>query len=458
MRDKNTERFWQQLLSFIEDGRVIPIVGPELLLMEINGEMTQLYSYLAEQLAKRLHISIEPEDTLNTVACRYLAEGGQREDIYPELKRAMPMLSEIRLPEALFRLAEIKPLNLFVTTSFDPLLAHILNQVRYGGKENTQVIEFSPGSNHDLPVAAEKLDRATVFHLFGKLTAVPEYAITDEDVLEFIHTLQSRASRPERLFDALIKQSLIIVGCSFSDWLSRFFVRIGKKERLIVSGGKTDFLVSDQLQNENNLTEFLRNYSQRTKVFPMTSIAFVNELHRRWMALHPPTTQMTSKVHIADSGADKMQAGAVFLSYASEDQSAAKLIRDALELTGIDVWFDKHSGTLRAGEDFEAKIKHNIDQCSLFIPIISQNTLTPERRFFRVEWNYAQEVAKLFPDNKRFVMPVAIDDTSPDAPALPKKFRQLHWEILESGQIHVAFLNEIKQLYRDHQRALGRSV
>ncbi len=229
MGDKNTERFWEQLLSFIDDGRVIPVIGPELLMLDINGEKTLLYSYLTQQLAKRLHVSIEPEDTLDAVACRYLAEGeGQREDIYPELKRVMPMLSEIKLPEALLKLAEIKPFNLFVTTGFDPLLAYALNQVRYDGMENTQVIAFSPGSNCDLPLAAEQLDRATVFHLFGKLAAVPEYAITEEDVLEFMHALQSRTSRPERLFDALIKQNLVIVGCALSDWLGRFFVRIGK--------------------------------------------------------------------------------------------------------------------------------------------------------------------------------------------------------------------------------------
>lgn len=133
MVDKNTERFWEKLLDFIEDGRVIPVIGPELLRLDINGEITLLYTYLAEQLAGRLQINFEPADTLNTVACRYLSEGGQREDIYPALKRVMPQLTEIKLPEALIKLAEIRPLNLFVTTSFDPLLVYALNEIRYGG-------------------------------------------------------------------------------------------------------------------------------------------------------------------------------------------------------------------------------------------------------------------------------------------------------------------------------------
>ena len=262
--NQNTERLWDQLLQFIDEGRVIPVIGPELLLLEIDGKTTLLYSYLAERLAQRLQLTFQPEDTLNAVVCRYLAQDrdNQREDIYPALKQAMPPLSEFKLPEPLLKLAAILPFKLFVTTCFDPLLAHALNQVRYGGQEKTQVLTFSPESNKDLPVPVEQLDRATVFHLFGNLSAVPDYAVTDEDVLEFMHALQSKTTRPEKLFDALVKQNLIVIGCPLSDWLGRFFVRIGKKERLIISSGKTDFLAGNQLQNDGNLASFSAAFQQ----------------------------------------------------------------------------------------------------------------------------------------------------------------------------------------------------
>src|SRR5690242_11663478 len=103
MIDKNTERLWEQLLDFIAEGRVIPVIGPELLMLDISGEMKLLYSHLAQGLASRLQIDAESGDTLNTVAYRYLSQGGQREDIYPELKRVMPLLPEIKLPEALVK-------------------------------------------------------------------------------------------------------------------------------------------------------------------------------------------------------------------------------------------------------------------------------------------------------------------------------------------------------------------
>jgi glyoxylase-like metal-dependent hydrolase (beta-lactamase superfamily II) len=79
----NTGRLWDQVLQFIEEGGVIPVVGPELLTLEAGGHTAHLYGYLAERLAKQLRITSSSGDTLNTVVCRYLAEGGEIEDIYP---------------------------------------------------------------------------------------------------------------------------------------------------------------------------------------------------------------------------------------------------------------------------------------------------------------------------------------------------------------------------------------
>ncbi|MDO9310523.1 MAG: toll/interleukin-1 receptor domain-containing protein [Nitrosomonas sp.] len=451
-----TEQFWEQLLDFVDDGRVIPVIGPELLVLEINGERTHLYTYLAKQLAPELGIDFQSEDTLNTVACRYLAQGGQRQVIYRKLNRVMPQPTEIKLPEALIKLAKIRPLKLFITTCFDPLLARALNQCRYGGLEKTQVLAFSPGTTNDLPEAFERLERATVFHFFGKLTVVPEYAVTDEDVLEFMHALQSRTSRPERLFDALVTNNLIVIGCSLSDWLARFFVRIGKKDRLVVPADKADCLAGDQLQHDKNFIDFLQHFSKETIVFPASSIEFVDELHRRWAALHPSTSHSEKLPDPPGDEVDKMQSGAVFLSYASEDRAAVLLIRDALEQAGIDVWFDRNPDALRAGDHFDNKIKVNINKCSLFIPVLSQHTLTQEPRYFRKEWHYAQEVAVLYPENKRFIIPLVIDETPDDQ--IPERFQLLHWERISGGTIRETFVDEIKQLYRQYQRTRTQSL
>jgi hypothetical protein len=115
-----------------------------------------------------------------------------------------------------------------------------------------------------------------------------------------------------------------------------------------------------------------------------------------------------------------MVEGAVFLSYASEDRAAVEAIANALEEAGVDVWFDRQE--LLPGDPFEEKIKRNIERCSLFLPIISQHTLTSRRRFFRSEWHHAQEEAKRSRPVMRFIVPVAIDDTSAEEQAIRVPF------------------------------------
>ena len=47
---------WEDLLSFIEERRVIPIVGPELLQVSTERGPRLLYDWLAEKLAARLNV------------------------------------------------------------------------------------------------------------------------------------------------------------------------------------------------------------------------------------------------------------------------------------------------------------------------------------------------------------------------------------------------------------------
>ena len=73
---------------------------------------------------------------------------------------------------------------------------------------------------------------------------------------------------------------------------------------------------------------------------------------------------------------------AVFLSYASQDAQAALHLRDALCTVGIEVWFDQSE--LRGGDAWDLKIRQQIRDCALFVPIISVNTASSvKNRAFR---------------------------------------------------------------------------
>ena len=73
--DPSVEIFLDDLLEFVEDGKVVPIVGEELLRIRQDGDEIPLYRYIADKLAERLEIpaaSLSPEPSLNAVVCHYL--------------------------------------------------------------------------------------------------------------------------------------------------------------------------------------------------------------------------------------------------------------------------------------------------------------------------------------------------------------------------------------------------
>ena len=110
---------------------------------------------------------------------------------------------------------------------------------------------------------------------------------------------------------------------------------------------------------------------------------------------------------------------AVFLSYASQDAEAARRICEALRSAGIEVWFDQSE--LRGGDVWDHKIRQQIQDCSLFVPIISAHTEARTEGYFRLEWKLAVDRSHLFTSTKAFLVPVAIDGTADDDEQVPDR-------------------------------------
>jgi hypothetical protein len=452
-------RFWDQLLQLIEEGRVVPVIGQDLLQIEVDGRTRPLYLWLAERLAEYLEVPAAdlPENgALHEVASRFLEQGGQLEEIYPAIKSIAPPRESLAVPEPLLQLARIRPFKLFVTTTFGPLLETAINQVRFGGQPRTQVYAYSPSAAQDLEQPLDALDRPVVYHLFGRLSAVPDYAVTEEDMLELVHSLQSESQRPSLLLDELARRQLLLLGNSFPDWLGRFFLRVAKRERLWLARGKTDIVADARMRDDPGFSAFLQGFSSRTRIYQGGgAVEFVAELSRRWTERHPESEAAPPAGGETRAIGDPLQmlAGSVFLSYASEDRPVVDALRQELEAAGVDVWFDRQA--LEPGDDYAAKIKRNIENASLFIPILSRSTLTPQRRFFRIEWDHADKVAVQVPPSMRYIVPVAIDDVSPNDPAIPERFRRTNWVRLEGGRPNPELIAVLRQLFRDYQRSLA---
>ncbi len=125
---------------------------------------------------------------------------------------------------------------------------------------------------------------------------------------------------------------------------------------------------------------------------------------------------------------------AVFLSYASQDAEAAKRICDALRAAGIEVWFDVEGG-LETGDEWDAKIRRQIKECVLFLPVISANTQAREEGYFRIEWDLAAERARGIASGVPFILPLVIDDTREPEALVPDRFRSVQWTRAADGEL-----------------------
>ena len=441
---------WEDLLLLVDERRVVPVVGRDLVTVTRQGQDMPLDVWLAGQLALQLGVpagDLSVPTSLNEVASRYLAGGGEPERIYSRICKICRAQAGGGIPEPLKKLADIRSFDLFLSTTFDPLLAQAIDAVRFDGAEGTEVLAFSPRERIDVPGDLEHLEQPIVYHLLGRLSAVQDYVVTEEDALEFVHSLQA-SGLPPNLSSALDERTLLIIGCSFPAWLVRFFLRASRRHRLLLARGKTDFVVDARAGQDASLVRFLQAFKTRTQLFRCADpVAFVHELHRRW--------QERAAQHaapVADAPAVESQAmsdGAVFVSYASEDRAAAQGIVRALDEAGMDVWFDRQR--LGAGDAYESKIKRNIERCSLFLPLLSRRCVTPEKRFFRREWKHAQYVAETVRESARFIVPAVLDDLPTDHEDIPETFRAIQWEALPGGRVTPEFVALVRQLYRDHQ-------
>ena len=135
---------------------------------------------------------------------------------------------------------------------------------------------------------------------------------------------------------------------------------------------------------------------------------------------------------------------AIFLSYASQDADAARRICNALRAAGLEVWFDQSE--LRGGDAWDASIRKQIKECSLFVPVISANTNARPEGYFRLEWKLAVDRSHLMADDRAFFFPAVLDDVAEPTARVPDKFRERQWSRLNDEAATALFAERIAKL------------
>jgi len=443
------ERNWNRLLDEIDSGLIIPIIGPELLEVTISGQTVMLHTWLTEQLSARLNLNYESNIQLGDIVYLFKNQNpyGDISSVYYELFSILSK-TQITTPEPLKKLASITSFNFFISTTFDDFLLKAINEERFEGLNKTKSLIFSKkGEIEDISL---EINYPVVYHVFGKVNTLPTYVLTDDDLLEFNYYWHDQARRPPRLHAFLRDKYHLLLGCSFENWLTRFFLCGLKAETFFDSPqSRRGIIVDNRSKEDEELILFLSRCNNVT--YPSGgAIDFINQLVDKWHEKNKYITGKNQYTSITGTNDIECISESIFISYASEDQDFAVKLQKILEKEGLDVWLDKNK--LESGNKYESIILQKIKNSLLFIPIISKNINTKERRFFKFEWNHAIKEMEFRFNNHTFIMPVCIDITPTNDYLIPEDFLNLHLaRVLDNQAIH-DFGQLVKKTIRDLRR------
>ena len=446
------DSFWGVLMSSLEQGQVIPCLGRDLLEVHDNGVSVPLDHVVARRALALIGLgdACERALTLHDAAVCCLTSPGGEEHLRNFYWAVDKVVSDptFPIPEMLTQLASIDAFRLYVTTAFDPLLARSIDSARRGAARTRSYAYALHKRPDDLPAPIDDIREPVVYHLFGRSSAFStlDYALTEEDTLEFMQALRSRADAPETLFAEMLTRSILIIGSGYSDWLTRFFLRVTRGRRLRESGPPSGWIADTSVHGDQPLVQFLRHFSGPTyRIVPGEPREFVRELASRWAA-----HTASKAVAIRDpQEPPPIDPESVFVSYARDDTDAVLRLVNALRAVGLPVWFDQN--VFRGGEDFDRDITAEISRCSLFIPVLSRRALTVKRRYVFSEWKGAIKISDQF--LRTFIVPCAIDDVPRDAEPIPPAIRALHIQDIRSDADLAKFVQHVKGLFRKFQLA-----
>lgn len=459
------ESAWNRLLQKIRESNVVPILGSRLL-VGADGQTSlqeKIARRLLEDCGKSADAPLTPFRELNE-AVFLVGNNIQGQELYDRVNDAIcsvihprPPAPQPAIPAPIRQLAQIADFRLYVTLTPDDFLVQSLKK-RCAVNEIVHAPNLATSDGKDLPSDwKSRAGEVQVLFLFGRACTLPNFAIHDEDVLEYAHNVIARGSQvPKAFLGELQQRNLLLIGCNFPDWLTRFFLRAFAQTPLSKKDMRAWLI--EPLQPEESLTVFLRSYSKETEVLSQDSpVEFVAELHRRWMEL------AGGGAEVGPSEADQHPPRAMFfISYSRKsDVSKAESIYKALlnlKVSEAEVWFDRQA--IDPGEDYQRKILDGIQGCRYFLPVISRATNQREEGYVFREWD---EACKRLPEmNREFVLPVIVDaEYRPDIYGAKQvwewKRRNIDFGHAPDGTPDPQLERKLKKLVREARRGGGQA-
>jgi TIR domain/SIR2-like domain len=450
---------WDDLLTRIGEGEVVPVVGRGAVTFGSSDEL--LYARLAQRLSIELDPPLtfeKPPVDLQEVVDAQRAKGRPIERIYKHLHRIVED-PDLRPGVTLAALAAIEGFQLFISTTFDPLLPRAVESASPGGKpEERRGASSLRDASPDLPLELsnmQKPDQRFVYQILGRAKPYRDFVVWDDDMLRFLLRLDQQLPLLPKLSEALQKSHFLVLGLSFSDWLLRFFVQVIKHQPLSELAG-TELFVFEKLDpvERDKVVVYFSRLTKQIRVLPTDPIDFISELHGRWRKKHPAPVGDPYLMNKANREKQRAR-GCIFVSYASPDLEIARFVVSQLQHAGCLVWFDKEQ--LQPGENWEEELRKAVEErCGLFLSIISNHTAVRLEGYDIFERKLAAKRREKLADNAIFYLPLRIDGGDPLIPENePRGTGKIQGIRKTGGHLDEDFIGYLRDKQRENCAALG---
>lgn len=423
---------WFSLEQSAKEGNVIPIVGPDALMVEYAGQTVPFYRLVAGDLLKSFQIDPESNPDIlqhtwslhKAVSAILASKGGPgiEQKIRREIMRLVDKYSRETQPaESLQLLASMPTFTLYVSLTPDNLLERAM--MASDPSSAIPTITFWPrdASESLADLSLPRPGERSIFQMLGSCTSAGSgFAMHEEEALESLYWLQTKAARRFAVILAeLRRRDKLFINCNFPDWLGRATLRLVNDNRF--SAKDTQEFICPST-SDAGLSAFLTQYSPNTLGFEGNVDDLIQQLARSL-----ETVPLPLKFPIASRKVTNGRCPTVFVSYASENAAAARSIADTLlELGFSDVWLDKKK--LIGGDNWSDRIDEAIEKCDFFIPLLSREADSRREGVFWGEWKTASERARRI--KGAYLLPVGID------PEFPVKD---HYQRISDGDTAVFF-------------------
>tara|TARA_B100000965_G_scaffold362773_1_gene345035 strand:- start:580 stop:1962 length:1383 start_codon:yes stop_codon:yes gene_type:complete len=456
-----SEDDWEYLLQDIDDGLVIPVVGPGLLTMTgHDGTSKPLYDLLAPALMTKLGLSAETSSfqTTKDVAAAYILSGGLRDIVYRSMRGILYSeeerikSDEVGFPPALEKLVKIYGFPLYIATTPDHLIEIALEKFRLGFQRDANVRVFHPVENLDLAdLPTQNLNGAWCYKLFGDLNArkAQSFVASDEDLMEFIVGLMENSDKIRNIINFMRKRSLLFLGMPAYDWTVLFLLRIVRGTRLSDRGenSKGEYISDHNNAIDDSTILFFQRAMKTTRVIFGDPVNFVHDLHERWSRKHGAASGQRYNYLLRDLPPGSKY-NSIFISYKREDAAIAVTLAHALWQANVPVWLDTQR--LEPGEEFDETIESMIRiDCILFVSLISVETEKCSECYVHKERRWASERQGTL--STRFYIPFLWGDiTADDVKLEPENIGKRHYGVINDRDL-LSAVSQIVKLYNERR-------